>query len=227
VPTRFNPPPNWPPAPPGWTPPPGWQPDPAWPAPPQGWPLWVEDTPPQAPVTQSPWEQGPVAQGPAGQGTAVRRPILSPDSYWTIGGGVAVLLGALLPWVSAKVTDPNPLLSGLGYRITGTAVAASAIFGVILIGLGFAMQSKAARGAFVKPRAYRYAVPFIVLAALGVAGYCLFLLAGIVGFTEDDGASGTAKVTFTPSVGLILLIAGCLAALIGGIKAIRHAPRQR
>ncbi len=37
---RFNPPPNWPPAPSGWSPPPGWQPDPAWGPPPPGWPLW-------------------------------------------------------------------------------------------------------------------------------------------------------------------------------------------
>jgi hypothetical protein len=45
---RFNPPPNWPPVPPGWTPPPGWQPDPSWPPPPQGWQLWVsEGSPPR------------------------------------------------------------------------------------------------------------------------------------------------------------------------------------
>jgi Domain of unknown function (DUF4190)/Septum formation len=40
---RFNPPPNWPPPPPGFVPPPRWQPDPAWPAPPPGWQLWVPD----------------------------------------------------------------------------------------------------------------------------------------------------------------------------------------
>lgn len=40
---RFNPPPNWPSVPPGWTPPPGWQPDPAWPPPPPGWELWVSE----------------------------------------------------------------------------------------------------------------------------------------------------------------------------------------
>jgi hypothetical protein len=40
---RFNPPPNWPPSPPGWTPPPGWQPDPSWPPPPPGWQLWVSE----------------------------------------------------------------------------------------------------------------------------------------------------------------------------------------
>lgn len=41
---RYNPPPNWPPTPPGWTPPPGWQPDPSWPPPPPGWQLWLPDT---------------------------------------------------------------------------------------------------------------------------------------------------------------------------------------
>lgn len=43
---RFNSPPNWPAAPPGWTPPPDWRPDPTWPPPPPGWQLWVDDTPP-------------------------------------------------------------------------------------------------------------------------------------------------------------------------------------
>jgi hypothetical protein len=42
---RYNPPPNWPPQPDGWTPPPGWEPDPTWGDPPHGWPLWVEDRP--------------------------------------------------------------------------------------------------------------------------------------------------------------------------------------
>jgi hypothetical protein len=40
---RFNPPPNWPQPPAGWTPPPGWEPDPSWPQPPFGWPLWVDE----------------------------------------------------------------------------------------------------------------------------------------------------------------------------------------
>lgn len=40
---RFNPPPNWPPAPPGWVPDSTWVPDPSWPPPPPGWQLWVDD----------------------------------------------------------------------------------------------------------------------------------------------------------------------------------------
>lgn len=46
---RFNPPPNWPPAPPGWVPDPSWQPDPAWGPVPPGWPLWVADEPAHGP----------------------------------------------------------------------------------------------------------------------------------------------------------------------------------
>lgn len=38
---RFNPPPNWPPPPPGWVPNAEWQPDPTWPPAPPGWQFWV------------------------------------------------------------------------------------------------------------------------------------------------------------------------------------------
>jgi hypothetical protein len=39
----FNPPPNWPVPPRGWSPRPGWQPDPTWGPPPPGWKLWVDE----------------------------------------------------------------------------------------------------------------------------------------------------------------------------------------
>lgn len=60
VPMRFNPPPNWPPAPPGWVPPPNWQPDPSWPPPPPGWQLWVPDHSP-AGRTKTPLIVGGIA----------------------------------------------------------------------------------------------------------------------------------------------------------------------
>lgn len=40
---RFNPPPGWPKAPPGWVPPKGWTPDPSWPPVPPDWQLWIGD----------------------------------------------------------------------------------------------------------------------------------------------------------------------------------------
>jgi hypothetical protein len=57
---RFNPPPNWPPPPPGFVPPPRWQPDPAWPPPPPGWQLWVpDDSGPGGPADYADSADGP------------------------------------------------------------------------------------------------------------------------------------------------------------------------
>lgn len=39
---RWLPPPDWPPAPPGWEPPDGWKPDPSWPPAPADWEWWDE-----------------------------------------------------------------------------------------------------------------------------------------------------------------------------------------
>jgi len=83
--TRLNPPPGWPPVPPGWAPPPGWQPDPSWPDPPPGWNLWTE-----AP----PW-----------------RDRLNHAARWVIAGGGAVLLGSLLPFLSSSQPDLYPVNS--------------------------------------------------------------------------------------------------------------------
>ncbi|GAC56836.1 hypothetical protein GOHSU_14_00030 [Gordonia hirsuta DSM 44140 = NBRC 16056] len=68
---RFNPPPNWPPVPPGWTPPSGWKPDPAWGPPPHGWPLWL----PETPASQS----GPTDHAAAGEKKTGTAPHPHPD----------------------------------------------------------------------------------------------------------------------------------------------------
>jgi hypothetical protein len=206
VPPRFNPPPGWPAPPAGWSPPPGWQPDPAWPAPPPGWPLWVEE--PQVP---------PVPQGSQSPG----RPLALADARWTIGGAAAIFLGSFLPWIS------NADNGDFTVHINGGAQATSAIFGLIAAGLGAAIYTKSARGAFVKPGAYGFTIPLLVLSILGILGYGIFAIAGVAGFQETDALGDTGKVTFSPSVGLILLILGCLAVLIGSIRVQRHAARRR
>jgi hypothetical protein len=67
---RFNPPPNWPEPPAGWSPPPDWEPDPAWPQLPYGWQLWIADdefvitpSPAAASLAQSaqPWHRRTVS----------------------------------------------------------------------------------------------------------------------------------------------------------------------
>lgn len=76
---RFNPPPNWPPPPPGFVPPPRWQPDPAWPAPPPGWQLWVPDD-----TIAAPEDHPGIGAGP--RDAAARRGELATDPRNFPGG---------------------------------------------------------------------------------------------------------------------------------------------
>jgi hypothetical protein len=116
MPSKFNPPPGWPPAPSGWTPPPGWQPDPSWPDPPPGWNLWIEDNA----ATR-------IAAGDA-QTRAAR---------WTIAGGGAAFLGSLLPFLSS----PDPYI----YTVNSVPKDSAAFFGVMLAVLGILMLVTANR----------------------------------------------------------------------------------
>jgi hypothetical protein len=63
---RFNPPPNWPAVPAGWTPPPGWQPPADWPAPPKSWQLWTLAPEPRPQTAPIPTSRGPAALGKPG-----------------------------------------------------------------------------------------------------------------------------------------------------------------
>jgi len=81
---KFNPPPNWPAPPEGFTPGPEWTPDPNLPAPPPGWQLWVEDD--------------AVLPGETSEG--VRHHQQAVRSFW-IGVGVFVA-AALVTGFSAK-----------------------------------------------------------------------------------------------------------------------------
>jgi hypothetical protein len=56
---RFEPPPGWPPPPPGFVPPKEWRPDPSWPAAPKDWTFWIWDAtepvpPPPPPSSETP-----------------------------------------------------------------------------------------------------------------------------------------------------------------------------
>jgi hypothetical protein len=244
---RFNPPPNWPPAPAGWQPPPGWQPDPSWPAAPPGWQLWVEDTPaqagyssaadaptqvghqiptsqpytnPQQPYTnpQQPYTnpaQGYSSQTPGASGTSTglsgfSASSLSVATRWALGGGGAVFIGALLPFISGEVT---------GNGISGGARFTSAFFGLILIGLGVGAQYASAK---TGPRAPSLICGIILLslAALGFLGYLGFTAIGAVGINQSDGFE-TIHETFSPNIGLIMSLLGCAAAAYAGFLIVR------
>jgi hypothetical protein len=178
-----------------------------------------------------------------------------PDAaWWPIGGGAAVLLGSLLPWISAYVFDANISASAdpnlfkaveVGNSVSGGVRAAAAIFGLTLIGLGIAIQSTSARGVFVKPQAYAYAIPLIALSMLGILGCGIFAVAGYLGFREAngpgiigygiftlvekhpvlglDGTAGSAHVSFAPNAGLVIILFGCIAAITGAIGSFHYA----
>jgi Domain of unknown function (DUF4190)/Septum formation len=109
---RYNPPPGWPPAPPGFTPPPGWQPDPSWPPPPPGWQLWVNDDqlPSGSLPSQPPWE----AQAPPSGAMTI--PPLPPYGARNTGPGA----GAAAYGGGGYGNPGSPYGSGASYADTGT-----------------------------------------------------------------------------------------------------------
>jgi len=180
--------------------------------------------------------------------------------WWAIGGGIAVVLGSFLPWILVYVydgnvfgdpNDPNLFTSvPVSNSISGGARAASAVFGLILVGFALTIKAASARGVFVKRRAYAYGIPLIALSVLGFAGAGVFAVAGDRGFREAnglglvgyhiftvaekhpvrawDGTVGSAHVSFVPDVGLVLILLGCVAAVIGAIGSLYYAsPRRR
>lgn len=73
----FNPPPNWPAPPAGWTPTPTWRPDPAWGPVPDGWQLWVEEPDPEPiDVDETPLE--PLISEESAEALGASEPVAEP-----------------------------------------------------------------------------------------------------------------------------------------------------
>lgn len=173
---RFNPPPGWPPAPARWVPPPGWQPDPSWPEPPSGWQLWVEERQSMSPKVQASW--------------------------LAVAGGIAVLLGSQLPFVTFSSADAE---------MNPHAKPASVVFGLLLVALGVALRA---------PRTGRILAAIATLCLTCMAGlvYGVFVIAGYTGVPQP-GPFGDTTVTFLPNSGLIFGIAGCGAAFVAAVRS--------
>lgn len=179
---RFNQPPGWPAAPPGWVPPPGWQPDPSWPDPPPGWQLWVED-----PATRK-WQLR--------------------AATWTMAGGGAAFIGALLPFLSSSQPDV--------VEVNATPQDTATMFGLILFGLGIIMRARSRR-----PRRIS-AIVALIIACMTALEFVVFIAGGLVGTDESDPFGSTVHVNFTPGIGIFLAILGCAAAGIGAIMSFRR-----
>jgi uncharacterized membrane protein len=185
----FNPPPGWP-VPAGWAPPPNWQPDPSWPPAPAGWPFWVDRT--------------------------VARPTPAIPGYgWAIGGGAAVFLGSILPFISNTTNSDYAT-----FAVKGGGRTASAVFGLVLIALGYAIRQRRISAAIRPSAPIGLEVAILVLSGLGVFGYGGFAAAGLVGFQDQTDLGYSVTVTYSPSIGLILAIGGCLAATAGSIRML-------
>jgi hypothetical protein len=140
---------------------------------------------------------------------------LNVPTRWAFGGGLAVFIGALLPFITVSA-----LGIGVSGPISGGPRFASAIFGLILAGLGAGAQfSSAGTGSRSPSRVF--AIFLLVLSALGLLGYLGFTLIGLIGTNEDTLFGESVRLTYSPNIGLIMSILGCAAALYAGILIVR------
>jgi hypothetical protein len=121
-----------------------------------------------------------------------------------------VILGSVMPFITPKI-------EGL-YEIEPSARTTSVIFGAILLGLGFGM----------KPAGSRMPCSIILLIAsvLGALGYLSFMAAGLAGFEDESELGFGQTIEFSPSIGLIACIAGCIVAFVASILGIRDRPKS-
>jgi len=131
-------------------------------------------------------------------------------------GGVAVAVGALLPFIY----NVQETVAGTPFA-TGSVISAgdrfmSLLFGLLLAGLALWTRY---RPAFRR----RIAIASLVVSLLGFAGYCLFTLAGVAGITVQ-ASYDLAQVSWYPSIGALLSIGGCAACAIGAIVMLRTRP---
>jgi hypothetical protein len=128
--------------------------------------------------------------------------------YRMIGGGAAVALGALLPFVS------QPEASFLTrVEVHAGARALSFFFGLALVGGALFMRVPQFRW---KAGGWTF-----VGSGLGLCGYSLFAIIGIVGVDTNMGFGITAKVTWSPNIGLLMSIAGCVIVCVTVAQLLR------
>jgi hypothetical protein len=187
---RYNPPPGWPPPPPGFTPKPGWQPDPAWGPPPPGWQLWVNDDEQPAPA----WA------GQAGATQAWTGPPPPPP-----GAAPGLPPGPAPGWAA------EPTSGGRGSRrasgnTSGWAVASLVlgIFALIPFSVAFgviALRKIRQLGQGGRP----LAIAGLVLSAVWVA---IFVIVGVTNNSTATRQSSTGQITHRGDLGVFALATG-------------------
>ena len=129
-------------------------------------------------------------------------------------GGIGAAIGALLPFIYNVQIDGTPYPSGS--VINAGARFISLFFGLLLAGLALWTRY---RPAYRR----RIATASLVASLLGLAGYCLFILAGVTSVTVQT-VNGPTQYSWYPSIGALLSIAGCAACAIATIVMLRTRP---
>jgi peptidoglycan/LPS O-acetylase OafA/YrhL len=139
-----------------------------------------------------------------------------------IGGGAAVCLGSLLPFISGSSS-----LGDATFNINGGGRLLSVIFGAVIVVIGLLARRRLTAARTRPGPSTGPAVTLTVLSSLGVLGYSGFAAAGIVGFQDQDDMGFPGKVTYSPNIGLVLCILGCAVAGVGAIRLLTSATPAR
>jgi hypothetical protein len=67
------------------------------------------------------------------------------------------------------------------------------------------------------------AIAAFIASLAGLAGYCLFTVAGLIGISSQDDY-GPSDITWNPSIGIALSIIGCAACAFAAFVIIRTRP---
>lgn len=186
----------------------------------RGWPSfmdsidqWTQKAKEGSSTTAPPPERQPDPTGPSPAGEqpwanqTPAAPHQATASAWAIAGGTAIFLGSLLPFFFSSDAE---------FVMNPSARATSALFGLIVLGLGIALR------AVPRHLLIGTSVAALCLSGLGALGYAITIVAGLAGITEQDPFGFPVKVTFSPGIGILLALAGCAAACAAGVKSLQH-----
>jgi hypothetical protein len=135
-----------------------------------------------------------------------------------LSGGIAIAVGALLPFISNVQESADGISLDAGPGINAGTRFLSLLFGLLLAGFALWIRHRPAsrRG---------FAIASLITSSLGLAGYGIFTLIGIAGVTLQTD-EGPAQATWDPSIGVLLSIGGCAACAIAAIVTLRINSRR-
>jgi hypothetical protein len=106
--------------------------------------------------------------------------------------------------------------SGIGLAMPGNSKVASGLFGLVVIALAIALLR-----AVQQPARRITGLVTLCLSGLGALGYAGFIALGIIGWPTQDSFGDSYTVTFSPDIGILLSVAGCLAASFSAMRSLR------